>query len=337
MAHKGTLPASTKVTDEKFIQTWRDTGGRASAVARDLGFVNERSVYARRRTIEERHGIHLKSGGPNAEEASVSYHNAFFKTNIENGVVLVGTDPHLWPGELTTVQRAFLYFVENYEPRPKIIVLNGDVFDGSRVSRHPKIGFLEKRPTVKEELDACSDYLDKVERVAPKGSKFIWPLGNHDLRLEAHLASAAPEMEGVEGFSLKDRFPTWQPCWTFWLNENEPGWTEIKHRFKGGIHATYNNTLRSGVSIITGHLHSLKVYPWTDRRGTRYGVDAGTMADVDGDNMGAQFVHYLEAGSTDWRSGFVVLTFKDGRLMWPEIVHRWDEGVVEFRGQLIRV
>jgi len=157
------------------------------------------------------------------------------------------------------------------------------------------------------------------------------------MRFEASLASASPEFEGVEGFALKDRFPRWQPCWSFWINENTVGWTEIKHRFRGGIHATYNNALRAGVSMITGHLHSMMVYPYTDRRGTRYGVDAGTMADVDGDNIGSQFVHYLEANPVNWRSGFVVLTFKGGRLLWPEVVHRFEEGAVEFRGNIIEV
>lgn len=336
MAAKGTLPAKTIVSDEEFIRAWKDCGGHVAKVARSIGIVNERSVYARRRAVEERLGMSLKAGAASATSA-VSYHNAFYKTNIENGVVLVGTDPHLWPGERTTCQRAFLHFAEHMEPRPKVIVLNGDVFDGSRVSRHPKIGFLEKRPTVKDELEACQDYLDKIERIAPKGCKLLWPLGNHDLRWEAYLSSAAPEFEGVEGFALKDRFPLWQPCWVLWINEGRDGWTEIKHRFKGGIHATYNNTLRAGVNILTGHLHCLNVRPWTDRKGTRYGIDAGTLADVDGDNISQQFVHYLEGNSVDWRSGFVILTFKDGNLMWPEVVSKWDETHVEFRGQLIQV
>jgi len=62
-------------------------------------------------------------------------------------------------------------------------------------------------------------------------------------------------------------------------------------------------------------------------------VDTGTLAEVDG----PQFIDYLEMNPTNWRSGFAVLTFEDSELLWPEIVHRWDDDHVEFRGQLINV
>jgi hypothetical protein len=36
-----------------------------------------------------------------------------------------------------------------------------------------------------------------------------------------------------------------------------------------------------------------------------------------------------------WRSGFVVLTFKKGQMLMPELVQKFDEDHVEFRGHLI--
>ena len=33
----------------------------------------------------------------------------------------------------------------------------------------------------------------------------------------------------------------------------------------------------------------------------------------------------------------IPLTFKDGRLLWPEVVHVIEDGAVEFRGQIIKV
>lgn len=336
MSAKGSVPHNKLFTDEELIESHKKHGGHRVKMAEELG-VLERQIYVRLSKLQGK-GILLKAGSQHSSLASISYHNAFFKTNIENGIVLIGTDPHYWPGEKTTVQRAFVHFVKHMEPRPKVIVLNGDVFDGSRISRFGRVGFLEsERPTVQQEIEVCQERLDEIEDAAPRGVRFVWPLGNHDMRFEAALAAAVPEFEGVQGFALKDRFPRWQPCWSFWVNENQPGWTEIKHRFRGGIHSTYNNTLKAGVSLVTGHLHSMKVYPYTDRRGTRFGVDAGTMADVDGDNIGSQFVHYLEANPVDWRSGFIILTFKNGRLLWPEVVHKFEEGVVEFRGNLIEV
>jgi len=107
----------------------------------------------------------------------------------------------------------------------------------------------------------------------------------------------------------------------------------VKHRYKGGIHATHNNTVGSGKTIVTGHLHSLKVTPYSDYNGTRYGVDTGTLADTDG----PQFVDYLEDSPTNWRSGFIVLTFKDGELLYPEIVQKFSDNHIQFRGQVIDV
>ena len=50
-----------------------------------------------------------------------------------------------------------------------------------------------------------------------------------------------------------------------------------------------------------------------------------------------QFVNYTEDAALDWRSGFVLLTYKDSRLMYPELVSVWDDKSVQFRGEIIRV
>jgi hypothetical protein len=85
--------------------------------------------------------------------------------------------------------------------------------------------------------------------------------------------------------------------------------------------------------MITGHLHSQKIVPFTDYGGTRYGVDTGCCADV---NHKA-FVAYTEDSPKNWVSGFAVLKFKDGRLMYPELVTAWDAKHVQFRGEVIKV
>jgi hypothetical protein len=154
-------------------------------------------------------------------------------------------------------------------------------------------------------------------------------MGNHDSRFETRLAANAPEYQHVEGFALKDHLPNWAPCWSLWLNED----VVIKHRWKGGIHATHNNTVNSGMTMVTGHLHSLKVTPFDDYHGTRWGVDTGTLADP----HGPQFTDYLEDAPTNWRSGFAVLTFHRGRLLWPELCRVMDERHVDFRGHVIEV
>jgi hypothetical protein len=81
--------------------------------------------------------------------------------------------------------------------------------------------------------------------------------------------------------------------------------------------------------MVTGHLHSLKVMPVSDYNGTRWGVDAGTMADP----YGPQFYNYTELNPVNWRSGFAMLTFKRGKLMWPETAWVSGPNAVQFRGQ----
>ncbi len=56
-----------------------------------------------------------------------------------------------------------------------------------------------------------------------------------DARFENRLAANAPKYEQVKGFSLKDHFPSWYPCWSCWPTEN----VVVKHRWKGGVHATH--------------------------------------------------------------------------------------------------
>lgn len=290
--------------------------------------VTARSVSRRRRALEARYGITL---GSKDLPAITVRHDAKIDFEIDNGVVLVFSDAHYFPGIITTAHKGLLHFIDKL--KPKLIVCNGDAFDGATISRYPRIGW-DKKPSVKHELDAVDERLGEVVKAAralKKGCKLVWPLGNHDSRFETFLAANAGNYEGVHGFHLKDHFPDWLPCWAVEIN----GHTVIKHRYKGGIHATHNNTVTSGKNIVTGHLHSLKVTPWTDYNGTRWGVDTGTLADAD--PYSEQFVDYLEGNPVNWRSGFAVLTFRDGRLLMPELVQVFDENSVEFRGEVFKV
>ena len=73
--------------------------------------------------------------------------------------------------------------------------------------------------------------------------------------------------------------------------------------------------------------------PLSDYNGTRYGVDTGCIADIDH----TAFVNYTEDNSLNWRSAFLMLTFKGGKLLMPELVLKWDDGSVQFRGKVIKV
>jgi hypothetical protein len=323
------MPAAT-VSDGEFIELW-NTHKSPAKVARALG-ITERSVHSRRRRIEMGKSVRLECDDPKAKQythlQTAHHHPQRHDLGILNGEIIVFSDAHFWPGIRTTAFKGLLHLIRNMQPHA--VVCNGDAFDGASISRFPRIGW-DSTPTLVQELKACDANLGEIEeatRKARHNARRIWTLGNHDARFENRLAANAPQYEQVHGFSLKDHFPAWEPCWAVW-NGN----TVIKHRYKGGLHATHNNTVNSGVNIVTGHLHSLKVTPFDDYNGTRYGVDTGTLADP----LGPQFENYLEQSPTNWRSGFVVLTYRDGRLLWPEVCKVWAPGFIEFRGQIMDV
>lgn len=315
-----------KLPEADFVSEFEALGAAKLAKKHGIAVVN---VMARRKRLERRLGrqivapAHRNGAHINTRHAAAHPHR--LQIDIEDGVVLVGSDAHYWPGIVTTAHRALCHFAREMQPRA--IVMNGDALDGASISRHARIGW-DQRPELVDELEACKERLLEIERAAPNARRY-WPLGNHDGRFETRLATMAPEYARVHGFSLKDHMPFWHPCWSLWVNAD----VVVKHRYKSGVHAPHNNTVNSGRSIVTGHLHSLKVQPWSDYTGTRFGVDCGTLADP----YGPQFADYTEDSPRSWRSGFAVLTFWKGRLLWPELAHVIGDGQVEFRGEVIEV
>jgi hypothetical protein len=133
--------------------------------------------------------------------------------------------------------------------------------------------------------------------------------------MDRRLATESPEFGGVEGFRLQDHIKNWSMSYSVMINEDLPNPVMVKHALKGGVHAVYNNTLHAGVSIVTGHLHAQLCRPFTDYRGTRYGVDAGFLADP----KDPAFAYTMD-NPLNWRSGFAVLTFdSQGNLFPPEL------------------
>jgi hypothetical protein len=166
----------------------------------------------------------------------------------------------------------------------------------------------------------------EIERAAPQAN-LHWLKGNHDLRADQALSNRAPEYEGLLGTRLQDHFSErWRHAWALTINDN----VVVKHRMTGGAHAAYNNSVKSGKTVVTGHLHALKISPYTDWTGTRYGIDCGTLANP----QSQLFENYLEGQVPDWRSGGCVLTFASSQLMPPELFQVVTEHPVPGRGQI---
>jgi predicted phosphodiesterase len=309
------------LSDADFIETFERLG--AGPMSRKLGMA-ERGIIARRERLETKYQRQLTSPNPRTTRSNIQ-HPHRVAIEVKNGTVLVGSDAHYWPGPASTAHRAFVQFTK--EMKPAVVVMNGDAIDAATISRHPPIGW-EKRPPLIDEIEAAQERLHEIEKAAGRARK-VWTLGNHDGRFETRIATVAPEFAKIHGVHLRDHFPLWEPCWGAWVNDN----VVIKHRFKGGLHAPSNNTLWSGRTMVTGHLHSAKVQPITDYNGTRYGVDTGCLADPDA----KAFVDYSEDNPKNWRSGFAVLTFKGGQLLQPELALVWDQSHIQFRGEIIKV
>lgn len=254
--------------------------------------------------------------------------------DIEDGAAIVGGDAHYWPGIISTAHRAFVKACGDLT-NVKLVCMNGDVFDGASISRHPPIGW-ESRPTVIQEIEACQDRLGEIVSATSKQSgkpRRTWNLGNHDARFETRLATVAPEYARVNGVHLRDHFPEWETAWSTRINDK----VVIKHRQSGGQGAARSNAVKAGCTIVTNHLHNPQVVRISNYNGHHYGVDTGTLAVAQGpDGVGPQFMDYVEDAPVDWMSAFAVLTFRKGKLLRPELAEVIDEeaGEVSFRGRV---
>jgi predicted phosphodiesterase len=310
-----------KFSDNEFVEFWNKYKSPVE-MAHKLG-MSERAIYSRRRRVERRLNIILPTFASRSPDLYLRDHLSRANLALDDGIIMVASDCHYWPGEPSVAHTAFVKLAKKL--KPSVVVMNGDVFDGATNSRHPRAHWeTSARPTVKEELETVAARLKEIKKATPD-ARHIWTLGNHDMRYEARLAQNVPEYEGVAGFSLKDHFPDWIHAMSLMVNDN----LMIKHRTnKGGVHATWSNVLHSGsIHIVTGHLHRLQATIFSNYRGHFWGVDTGTLAEVDGDHMG-----YGEDNAKNHASGFVVLTLVEGDLLYPEFCHV-KNNVAYFRGK----
>lgn len=315
----------TKVTTAQFVDSWHRHGSPI-AVSEELGLGID-NVYKRRARLAKT-GIRLETRTPGAsQEWGVGWtFDRERQIEIFDGCAVVSSDHHYWPGPPTVAHKALLAVIGMVKPTVKI--LNGDVFDGVSVCRHDPFGW-SKRPSVTQELHACQERLGEIEQALPNGCKRLWNIGNHDIRFERKLTAQAGEYEGVEGFRLADHFHGWDMQWSTLVNPESKAPVMVKHRWAGGVHAAYNNTMKGGLSIVTGHTHLLECKPFGDYRGRRWGVQTGTLADP----RGPQF-EYTENAPCNSCSGFAVLTFRNGELLPPELCEVID-GKAIFRGGVV--
>jgi len=312
-------------TAQRIADVWPESNSLLDAMRRaGLSGNNARSALRFRRQAEEMLGITLPSLSPK----HAGHWTLRESRDLPNRVILdhpftmvVFSDAHFWPGQTSPAFWILLQILE--ELQPDYIIDNGDSWDGASISRHPRMDF-SYVPSLREELDCVIDHLDLIVEAAGEDATALRHVGNHDARFQALLSQRVPELEKMPGTTLEDLFPKWEHHTSTIFNDT----LFVKHRFRSGVHGAYNNALHTGLSTLTGHTHKLGVRPLTDMRGTRYGIETGTLADP----WGPQF-RYAEQNVRDWRMGFAVITV-DGQRVIPEIVEVAEDGKAWFRGKI---
>lgn len=312
---------ATKLTNAQFIAEFYKHGG-IEPMAKALG-MDVRHLNRRRRAVESEEGVQLEQQTrPELKEFLNRHSHQRLKMEMTDGVICIASDCHYLPGTPTIAHRAFVEAVKNL--KPTMVVLNGDIADFAQISRHDPMGW-QKRYPVKEELTAIQERTDDLVLAHP-GAKRILTRGNHDDRFNKRLAMHVPEFAGLPGMALEGHLPDWTHTTSVMINDS----ILIKHSWHSGVHGAWNNVLKAGVTMITGHTHRLTVREFTDYRGTRYGIETGMLADPDEE----QFEYALD-GPKNWQPGFVVLTIREGKLLSPEKCEVIEGLGACFRGQVI--
>lgn len=322
------MPAPV-VSREEFASIWAEEGGSATRVALRLG-LSLRGVFGRRaRMVED--GEEMPGEGPPVPgyRTSVPVRHEFWVTD---GSVVIGSDRHVLPGDGQTRAEAALLRVTatlREQGTLRAVVMNGDLLDFPRIGRHDPFGW-EDKPEVAHEVVAGQAFLARWREAAGPEAMRFWTQGNHDLRFSRMLATKARDFRGLPGLRLEDHFADWPLSWSLHVNPGTEAMAVVKHRLRGGVTAGRANANASGVTIVTGHTHSLSCDPIEDYRGRRWGVQCGMLGDPDG----PQF-EYAEDAPNHGRPGFAVLTWRKGVLQPPELCEIVGDKAF-FRGDVLR-
>ena len=142
-----------------------------------------------------------------------------------------------------------------------------------------------------------------------------------------------PELEGLQGMSVSDHISKkWKQGMCLVVNDV----LMIKHRYKGGETAVKNNVQKSGISIATGHDHSLRVWQINNYAGTSWGMTTGMLSD----KFASSFRYTEMNPNENWCPGFMVVRVEGNNLNPEPVSIVTDQnhkryGQAWFRGQWV--
>ena len=98
--------------------------------------------------IEQKRGVSISA--PDNRSVRPNEYPQRVAIEVRNGIVIVFSDAHYWPGPPSLMHRALVTLCKEY--KPKAIIANGDVIDAPSISRHAPIGW-EHRPKLSDEIE----------------------------------------------------------------------------------------------------------------------------------------------------------------------------------------
>ena len=197
----------------------------------------------------------------------------------------------------------------------KCVVANGDIMDLSILSTFAKFT-LDIRPaerTVQQEILDSQKQLNKIQKIINSSKypvKQIATFGNHEMRLSKFESMWGKQFEDFEGFKMQNLFPDWEWAMSHLVDDT----VMIKHRMRGGIHTAYQNSMRSGMNIVTGHTHQLNQRTFNTYTTSSMSVQTGHLSE--------DYHPYLEDNvANDWNNGFAVIMIDPvEKTIHPELV-----------------
>jgi len=197
----------------------------------------------------------------------------------------------------------------------KCIVANGDIMDMSILSSFAKF-HTEIRPkerTVQKEIYDSQAQINRIQKIIDKAKypiKQLATFGNHETRLSKVAMSWGRAFEDLEAFKISNLFPDWEWAMSHLIDDT----VMVKHRMRGGIHTSYQNSMRAGIHIVTGHTHQLNYRTFNTYSTSSMSIQTGHLSE--------SYHPYLEDNiANDWNNGFAVITIDPKeKTVHPELV-----------------
>jgi len=133
-------------------------GGNLQAMSEDLGF----SRNSMHRWLAE---IGLAGRG---REKFEPIYPVQIPLSVKDGHVVIYSDAHFWPMVKSRAYDAMLVALRKL--KPKVVIGNGDLLDGAKISKHEPIGW-EDLPSVDDELYEAKQRQAEIARAAPDAEK----------------------------------------------------------------------------------------------------------------------------------------------------------------------